>query len=331
MLARLQQITTLSLVAAVSVWAIYFAIHGQTSLAWVGAATILLGYSAFLAVEFAILALVQRADPRPSPTLLQMVKAWWWEALTAPKVFCWCQPFCSRAEPDLIPPTGTATRGVVLVHGFVCNRGLWNPWMTKLRLARVPFVAVNLEPVFGSIDDYIDSIAQAVSSLQASTGLAPVVVAHSMGGLAVRAWLSSIEDDSRVHRVITIGTPHHGTWLARFAHTVNGKQMQINGPWIRQLMLREPPQRYAKFTCIYSNCDNIVFPAATATLPGASNHHVPGTAHVHLVFQGKAYDELLRWTTAPKQADGAESRSPDSSHLHSLPSDAAAANSTEVR
>lgn len=303
MLARLQQLITLSLVVAASAWAIYFAMRGQMSSAWVSGATILLGYSAFLAFEFVVLALTRRNDPTPSPSVRQMIQAWWWEVLTAPRVFCWCQPFRSHVEPDFIPPPGTVTRGVVLVHGFVCNRGLWNPWMAKLRLAQVPFVAINLEPVFGSIDDYVDAINRAVSHLHTATGMAPVVVAHSMGGLAVRAWLSSVGDDARVHRVITIGTPHHGTWLARFGHTVNGKQMQINGPWIRQLAQREPLQRYAKFTCLYSNCDNIVFPAATATLPGASNHHVPGTAHVRLVFQGRAYDELLRWITPNRRAD----------------------------
>ena len=46
-------------------------------------------------------------------------------------------------------------------------------------------------------------------------------------------------------------------------------------------------RRFAKFTCCYSHCDNIVFPASTATLPGATNLHIPGTAHVHLAFQRK--------------------------------------------
>ena len=39
-----------------------------------------------------------------------------------------------------------------------------------------------------------------------------------------------------------------------------------------------------KFTCWYTNCDNIVFPASTATMPGADNRLVRGVAHVELAF-----------------------------------------------
>jgi triacylglycerol lipase len=189
------------------------------------------------------------------------------------------------------------------VHGFVCNRGLWNPWMAALRADGVPFVAINLEPVFGSIDGYPSTIEWAVQQIEAATGLAPVIVAHSMGGLAVRAWLDVYAADLRVHRVVTIGTPHHGTWLARFAFLTNARQMRLGSAWLRQLASREPPQRHARFTCFYSHCDNIVFPPRTGTLHGADNRHVIGTAHVHMVSAASVYGEVRRWlaegTTPP--------------------------------
>ena len=307
MLARLQQITTLSLIFAGTGWAIYFFGRGQHALAWVGALLILLGYALFLGIEFLLLYAVQHDDPVPRPNARQLLRAWWGEVLAAPRVFCWRQPFRSAAEPDFMPASASGARGVVLVHGFFCNRALWNPWMVSLRSAQTPFVAVNLEPLFGSIDNYVTIIDQAVRRLQEATGLAPVLVAHSMGGLAVRAWLAAAADDSRVHHVITIGTPHRGTWLARFGHTINGRQMCIASPWLDQLARREPPERFTKFTCCYSHCDNIVFPAATATLSGANNLHVPGTAHVHLAFEGAALRELLRWV-GPQSSTGAALR-----------------------
>jgi triacylglycerol lipase len=295
MLARLQQITTLSLILAATAWAFHFLNGGEWMKAWVGALLILLGYALFLALEFVLLAFIRGSDPAPTPSGRQLLGAWLTEAITAPLVFCWRQPFRSHAEADLVPTSTTSSRGVVLVHGFVCNRALWNPWMARLRSARIPFIAVNLEPVFGSIDDYVSVIERAVQRLEAATGQAPVVVAHSMGGLAVRAWLATMNADARVHRVVTIGTPHRGTWLARFGQTTNARQMRIDGAWLRALAQREPAARFAKFTCIYSHCDNIVFPATTATLPGARNLHITGTAHVHLAFQGAAFEELLRW------------------------------------
>ena len=83
----------------------------------------------------------------------------------------WCSagasPFAAGAGPTTCPPTAQGRRGVLLVHGFVCNRGMWNPWLAApARAQGVPFVAVNLEPVFGSIDDYVAIIEAAVQRLE---------------------------------------------------------------------------------------------------------------------------------------------------------------------
>lgn len=170
--------------------------------------------------------------------------------------------------------------------------------MIRLRAAGTPFVAVTLEPVFGSIDDYVKTLEAAICLLEAATGRAPVVVAHSMGGLAVRAWLREQGQSKRVHSVVTIGTPHSGTWLARFALTANGRQMRQGNGWLQRLQAAEDDGRRAMFTCYFGNCDNIVFPAANATLPGATNHHVPDIAHVHLAFHEPIFDDVCSRTLA---------------------------------
>jgi triacylglycerol lipase len=170
----------------------------------------------------------------------------------------------------------------------VCNRGLWLPWLSEMKRRGWTYSTVNLEPVFGSIDDYVPIIEDAVRRAQALTGRPPVIICHSMGGLAVRTWLASAPENSeRIHRVATIGSPHHGTWLGRFSLSANGQQMRLKGDWLHALAEREYALRadpYRKFVCWYSNADNIVFPASTAMLPGADNRHVPGTAHVALTF-----------------------------------------------
>ncbi len=201
--------------------------------------------------------------------------------------------FRAEVEPDHLPYQSTVPRGVVLVHGFVCNRGLWNPWLRELRAHGVPYVAVNLEPVFGAIDAYPRIIEAAVARLEAATRRPVVLVGHSMGGLAIRAWLRQFNADARLHRVVTIGSPHQGTWLARFGHTASGRQMRQRNPWLTQLAADEPSSRISRFTCFYGHFDNIVFP------PGATNLHLPGVAHVHMAFQPAVFDEVWRWLNAP--------------------------------
>jgi triacylglycerol lipase len=299
MLARLQQFTTLSLLVAALLWAAWFLHRGDVAWALTGALLIVFGYAVFLAIEFVFVWFVHGADPAPKATAWQLIKAWLGEVQAAPRVFCWQQPFRSRREPDHLPGT-PGRRGLVLVHGFVCNRGLWNRWMPRLRAQGVPFVAVNLEPVFGTISDYASTLDEAVRRVEQSTGLPPVLVGHSMGGLAIRAWYSGL-GVGRAHRVVTVGSPHRGTWLGRFGMSKNAREMALGTDWQKALEALEPSAHYERFTCFYGHCDNIVFPASTATLPGADNRHVAGIAHVHMLDHPAVFREVIALVGAPAQ------------------------------
>ena len=296
MLARLQICIALTLLLLAAVWLGFTLPEGRWGLAGAGLLVLGGGHAAVLGLEFVLVARLNRHDPAPPASVGQRWRAWWAECLSAPMVFLWRQPFRSRRWPDHLPVTARGRRGVLLVHGFVCNRGLWNDWLQRLTERGVPVVAVNLEPVFGPIDAYRGVIDEAVARLQAATGLPPLVVAHSMGGLAVRCWRAEAGRAARLHHVITLGTPHQGTWLARWAVTANAVQMQLRGPWLVALAAREAAAAPtgAGFTCFYSTCDNIVCPASTATLAGADNRHLPGTAHVHMVSHPAPWDETLR-------------------------------------
>lgn len=85
--------------------------------------------------------------------------------------------------------------------------------------------------------------------------------------------------------VVTVGTPHHGTWLARFGHSRNARQMRRGSAWLTALAARETAQRRARFTCFFGHADNIVFPASTGRLADADNRHLAGVAHVRMVFR----------------------------------------------
>jgi triacylglycerol esterase/lipase EstA (alpha/beta hydrolase family) len=294
-LSRIQQLIVVLIVSAVFGGAAVAFRAGEP--VWALAAPLLIacGYVAALGLEFYWLRASYSAEPAPErPTIRQLLSAWWVEGLTAPRVFLWRQPFRSAAIPDFVPADARARRGVVLVHGFFCNRGLWNPWMRRLMEKGVPFVAVTLEPAFGSIDRYLDTIEAAVDRLELATGKAPLLVGHSMGGLAIRAWCARLGQSARFHRVITIGTPHRGTWIARHARTPNGFEMRIDSPWLQALARAEGEGAHRGFTCFWGHCDNIVFPTRSATLPGADNRHLVQTPHVAMTFHPEVFGCVLR-------------------------------------
>lgn len=292
----------MGLLAFAALWAVVAWRLGHPGAAAHGALIVAGGYAGFMGLEFAVMWCVHGRDPLPRPTGREVLGAWFAEVTTSPRVFCWQQPFRAHAVPDQL--SGTAPHGVLLVHGFVCNRGFWNAWMPALRARGIAFVAVSLEPAFGSLHEHVDRLDAAARELEAATGHPPVVVAHSMGGLAVRLWLSRRGGAERVRRVVTIGTPHRGTWTARFGTSTNAREMRPGSDLQQALATDEAPGTNAAFTCFHSHCDNIVYPPSTATLPGADNRHLRGMAHVHLVTHPEVFEEVVRWAEAPGPAAG---------------------------
>lgn len=293
-LARILQAVLLAWLAAGVAW-LAWSWPRSPWLAVAGCSLLAGGYSAGLAVEFLVLRRVNRGEPVATPAWPTLARAWLAATLQALRVFGWRQPFRWNAVPDLLAPEAElmGRRGVVFVHGFFCNRGFWTPWLQRVEARRHPFVAVNLEPVFGSIDDYAQTIDQAVCTVTRASGLPPLLVGHSMGGLAARAWLRTGAHAARIHHVVTIGAPHRGTWLGRFSRFSSGRQMALGSDWLRQLAQDCARQPQPGLTCWYSNCDNVVFPSSSATLPAAQNRLVAGAAHVELAFHPQVMDATL--------------------------------------
>ena len=296
---RVWVIASLVAAAAWLAWCQHAGLGAGTAAA--GGLLALLPQAAVLALEFGLLAAWGRDRAAPRASAGQLLRAYAGELWAFTCVFSWRQPFRADHEPDDLPDPGAGAPGrsaVLLLHGYCCNRGLWAPWLRQLRGRGVPCQALTMAPVFGRIEDWVPAIEAAVVALTRQTGRPPLLVAHSMGGLAVRAWLAAQPDadqaDTRVQRVVTIGTPHHGSWMARFAHTPNARQMQRGHPWLVALAAGEGPARRARFTCFYGHADNIVFPATSATLVGADNRHLAAVAHVAMAFRPEVIGEVLR-------------------------------------
>ncbi len=196
----------------------------------------------------------------------------------------WQLPWASKAQVAMPAPGTTMRTPVLLVHGYLCNHRVWDAMAHQLHSAGHPVMQIDLEPVFAPIDSYAPQVEQAVSELCRQTGAAKVaLIGHSMGGVVIRAWMRAF-GTARVDRVITLGTPHAGTQVARRTRTPNGQQMVWRSAWLQELEKSESPQTRALMRIALTPQDHIVYPQREQVLPG-----VPVT-----VFDGLGHLELCR-------------------------------------
>lgn len=286
---------------------------------WLPAAALLLlavlGLSQILLMLWARAISRRCADPTPAVTWPGFHDAALREARACLSVFTFEQAFRWRDYPDSLPGGAhdNTQPPLVLIHGYVCNRGIWRRWMRELTHRRWPYASVNLEPVFGPIDRYIPLVDDAVARAASLGSAKPWLVCHSMGGLVARVWAAATPDaEQRIAGIVTLGTPHRGTWLSRLAHTPNGQQMRQHSPWLQALQQRETEQseRLSQIPrlSVHAQTDQIVFPPATATFPSGSNWLVAGVGHVAMARDLKLLARILTWIGTRGGAKTAECR-----------------------
>ena len=229
--------------------------------------------------------------PRPIAARLRLVAT---EILWTTLTYSVLMPFprlFTRADSRL--PANPGTLPVLLVHGYVCNSGIWASMRRFLEANGVPAYTHDLEPVYVGIDDYVAGLASRIADICRATGAQRVVVvAHSMGGLAARACLRGGGSD-RVAKLITLGTPHHGTRTAPMGLGANARQMEPGSAWLESLARAESLGALTPITSIYSSDDNVVVPQDSSVLEQARNILLSGIGHVSLPFSRIVQETVL--------------------------------------
>jgi triacylglycerol esterase/lipase EstA (alpha/beta hydrolase family) len=237
--------------------------------------------------------LKSRANGPLGPWLRSVIGEFWASVV----IFLLRQPW-SRRRPNVLPATGTSAQvPVVLVHGYLCNHRVWDTMARGLRAQGHTVLAVNLEPLFTSIDKYAPLIEEAVDQLCQKTGASQVaLVGHSMGGLAIRAWMRAC-GTQRAARVLTLGTPHAGTQIDPQTRTPNGKQMVWQSNWLAALTASESQDVRDRIRIAITPQDNIVYPQRAQVLPGLDATVFDGIGHLQMCLdrsvQEWVYDQLF--------------------------------------
>lgn len=131
----------------------------------------------------------------------------------------------------------------------------------------------------GDLREQAQVLADAVDAALARTGAASVdVVGYSAGGVVTRLWVRDFGGGSLARRVVTLGSPHHGTTVAALALSVapdecplGCQQLIPDSDLLRELNAGDETPDGPAYVSVWTTVDEVVTPPESARLEGALN------------------------------------------------------------
>ena len=187
---------------------------------------------------------------------------------------------------------------ILLIHGFLGSSNNWIYHRNYLKKAGYGNIfTVNLGDPRKSIEEYSDIVAKKIEEIKRLTGKQDIVlVGHSMGGLVAQEYLYSHPDElDHVKKIITIGTPLHGTRIGCLASWISkaAKEMIYQSDFVEALQKRAKDDS-ARYDAISTETDHIVFPAESAFGNGENPEpSLEATGHISYLFSFSTAKKLL--------------------------------------
>jgi hypothetical protein len=208
----------------------------------------------------------------------------------------------------LVSDVEAAGTPILLVHGIADNRSIFTMLRRSLRHRGFGTIATfNYSSLTGDLRTVAGRLGTAVERLCEQTGYDRVhVVGHSMGGIVARYYVQRLGGDSRVHTLVTLGSPHAGTAPARFLPYPLARELRPGSAILTELAEPAPGCR-TRFVGIWSDLDQLVIPKRSARIEhpdlNARNVFFRGIGHMSLPVDGRVVHEICT-TLAHIDVDG---------------------------
>ncbi len=170
---------------------------------------------------------------------------------------------------------------VLLVTGYGGGLDSLEPLAARLRSAgRDPVVVEPVGDGTGDLSIQADHVGQVADQVLRATGAASVdVIGYSAGGVVARLWVRD-GGAAVARRVLTIGSPQHGTTQAALGAELAGgcpaacEQLIPGSDVLRRLNAGDETPTGPEWITVRSDADRVVTPVDSAALQGALNLEV---------------------------------------------------------
>lgn len=129
----------------------------------------------------------------------------------------------------------------------------------------------------GDLNEQAAELGTFVGRVRRNTSAASVdLIGYSAGGVVARLWVAEMGGDEVTRRVVTLGSPHHGTGVASLATETGGcpracEQLRPDSDFLRQLNAGDETPEGPQWITFRTENDQTVTPSTSADLEGALN------------------------------------------------------------
>ena len=168
---------------------------------------------------------------------------------------------------------------VLLVPGYGGSPAALAPLAQALRTGGRTVQIVTLpDNAEGDLDTQARALGTAAASLRQRTGATSVdLVGYSAGGVVARLWVRNHGGAAVTRRVVTLGSPQHGTELAALGTLLAGscptacQQLAPSSALLAALNAGDETPAGPSWLSIWTRDDTVVVPPESAVLTGAIN------------------------------------------------------------
>jgi triacylglycerol lipase len=149
--------------------------------------------------------------------------------------------------------------------------------------------AAGLEVLAQALSDFIDQNTEVEESV--------LLIGFSMGGLVCRYYVQRLGGLNRIEQLVTLSTPHHGSFWARLIPNQACRQMRPGSAFLTDLNRDIQNLHAVNMVSIWTPLDITILPSSSSRIPGIPEYLVYVVLHRLMLRADDSLSVLARILT----------------------------------